>query len=69
MPRKCEKYEDYFEAGAELVWEVDPFRRLVKVYSSLESFITLSGTQPLTGGHGFTIPVSRIFEKLAPIQS
>jgi Uma2 family endonuclease len=61
------KLEDYFAAGVELVWFVDPSTRTVKVYTSPEKFTLLKGAQMLAGGAvlpGFKVKVSEVFSVL-----
>jgi Uma2 family endonuclease len=60
-----EKIADYFHAGTQLVWIVDPRNRTVVVYNSLAGsrIYTESGT--LDGGDvipGFSCPVTEIFD-------
>jgi Uma2 family endonuclease len=62
------KRENYFEAGVELVWIVDPDTRSVDVYTEPTKPRHLSQGDTLDGGDvlpGFTLPVAQIFEKLA----
>jgi Uma2 family endonuclease len=52
------KRQDYFTAGVELVWEIDPAARTVMVYTSVTLFTTLTTTDTLDGGSvlpGFTL--------------
>ena len=59
------KLADYFAAGTQLVWVIDPRKRTVVVYRSLTEAITLSESDELTGGTvlpGFACPVRRFFE-------
>jgi Uma2 family endonuclease len=58
---------DYFTAGVELVWEVDPVARNVMVYTSISDVITLATADVLEGGTvlpGFVFPVQELFTKL-----
>ncbi|MCY2964984.1 MAG: Uma2 family endonuclease [Planctomycetota bacterium] len=62
-----QKLVDYFEAGVELVWYVDPRARTVKVHSSPASFIVLDVGQTLAGGAvlpGFSVAVKDLFAEL-----
>lgn len=64
MQRKC---HDYFEAGVQLVWYVDPVQRTVRVFTSAERSTLLRNSQVLTGGNvlpGFAVPVSELFASL-----
>ena len=61
------KREDYFQAGVELVWEVDPRKRTVAVYSSATEEITLTTDDTLDGGTvlpGFQLPLKDLFSEL-----
>src|SRR5262249_41032220 len=60
------KREEYFRAGVQLVWEVDPDVRTVTIYSAPNSFAGLDESQTLDGGTvlpGFTLPIRRWFER------
>lgn len=61
------KRHDYFAAGVELVWEVDPDNRTVAVYTSPTTVRTLSASDTLDGGSvlpGFTLPLAQLFAEL-----
>jgi Uma2 family endonuclease len=61
------KRKDYFDAGVELVWEIDPDTRTVAVYTSVSSPTILQQTDTLDGGRvlpGFTLPLSELFAEL-----
>jgi Uma2 family endonuclease len=61
------KRQDYFAAGVELVWEIDPDRRTVIVYASAVDSTTLTTGDMLDGGMvlpGFTLPVQQLFAEL-----
>src|SRR5262245_62065921 len=54
------KRQDYFTAGVELVWEIDPVARTVAVYTSLTAVTILNPGDILNGGSvlpGFTLPL------------
>lgn len=58
------KLDDYFAAGSELVWIVDPRRQVVMVYTSPRDCRSLSLSDHLDGGTvlpGFVLPISDIF--------
>ena len=60
----AEKVEEYFAAGARLVWIVNPKSKTVTVYRSLTDIVTLTEKAMLDGGEvvpGFQIPVAEIF--------
>jgi Uma2 family endonuclease len=61
------KREDYFAAGVELVWEIDPDRRTVAVYTAPDNSTILGPAYTLDGGTvlpGFTLPVRQLFDEL-----
>jgi Uma2 family endonuclease len=61
------KRRDYFTAGVEIVWEVDPDTRTVNVYTSETDFSTLAIGDTLDGAPvlpGFTLPVATLFAEL-----
>lgn len=58
---------NYFEAGVELVWEVDPKKRTVAVYTSVKDMTLLTIDDTLDGGAvlpGFELPVKDLFAEL-----
>ena len=61
------KRQDYFGSGVELVWEIDPADRTIRVYTSPTNPTTLTTADVLDGGTvlpGFTIPVGQVFAEL-----
>jgi len=61
------KRQDYFTAGVELVWEIDPDGRTVAVYTSVMDVTSLTETDTLDGGSvlpGFTLPLWDLFAEL-----
>src|SRR5262245_3614894 len=61
------KRQDYFAAGVELVWEVDPDKRTVAVYVTPAGCVTLGLVDVLDGGPvlpGFRLPVADLFAEL-----
>ena len=61
------KRQEYFAAGVELVWEIDPVARTVAVYTSAANPTTLGVGDSLTGGvvlPGFSVAVSDLFAEL-----
>jgi Uma2 family endonuclease len=59
-----DKVAEWLNAGTRLVWVVNPRRRTVTVYRSLQSARILTDQEELDGEDvipGFRIPVSRIF--------
>jgi Uma2 family endonuclease len=61
------KRQNYFTAGVELVWEIDPATRTVVVYTSPNQSTTLGPTDILDGGSvvpGFSLPIQQLFAEL-----
>jgi Uma2 family endonuclease len=61
------KRQDYFTAGVELVWEIDPDARTVRVYTSAIQVVTLTSGDTLDGGvvlPGFTLALQDLFAEL-----
>jgi Uma2 family endonuclease len=61
------KRQDYFAAGVELVWEIDPVARTVAVYTSPTQSTVLRAADTLDGGAvlpGFTLPLPDLFAEL-----
>lgn len=60
------KRADYFLAGTQLVWEVDPETRSVRVYTAPDSFTTLKHSDTLSGGDvlpGFSLEIAKWFTR------
>jgi Uma2 family endonuclease len=61
------KRQDYFAAAVELVWEVDPDKRIIDVYTPPTDVVTLGPADVLNGGTvlpGFQIPVADLFAEV-----
>ena len=61
------KRKEYFNAGVELVWEIDPRKRTVVVYTSVTNVTTLTAADTLDGGTvlpGFQLPLKDLFGDL-----
>jgi Uma2 family endonuclease len=61
------KRQDYFTAGVEPVWEIDPDTRTVTVYTSVTQMVTLTTGDTLDGGvvlPGFTLSLQDLFAEL-----
>lgn len=61
------KRQDYFAAGVQLVWEIDPDARTVAVYTSPIQFTALRANDTLDGDFvlpGFTLPLATLFAEL-----
>lgn len=62
------KRREYFAAGVELVWIVDPHTRTVTVYTGMERSSTLTADQTLTGDPvlpGFALSLRDLFAHLS----
>ena len=61
------KIGEYFEAGVELVWIIDPEAMTIEVLTAIESSTTLRSGETLTGSAvlpGFAMPVDELFANL-----
>src|SRR5207244_1320595 len=61
------KRQDYFAAGVQLVWEIDPDARTVSVDTSVNAVQVLSAEDTLDGGSvlpGFSLPLRELFAEL-----
>jgi Uma2 family endonuclease len=61
------KLKEYFLAGVELAWVIDPYKRIVAVYTAPDEMTTLPETGTLDGGTvvpGFTMPIKGLFVRL-----
>jgi Uma2 family endonuclease len=61
------KRREYFAAGVQLVWLVDPRTRTVEVFTSPEQSVLLHADHTLGGGTvlpGFTLSVRELFAEL-----
>jgi Uma2 family endonuclease len=61
------KRQDYFTAGVQLVWEIDPEKRTATVYTTPTAGTALGIADSLTGGTvlpGFTLPLRDLFAEL-----
>ena len=66
------KRREYFEAGVELVWLVDPPQRSVQVFSSPDEFTIVAGDDELDGGSvlpGFQLSVRQWFDRALKVSS
>jgi Uma2 family endonuclease len=60
------KRRDYFQGGAQLVWEIAPKTQSARVYTSPDSFQEIGSDGALEGGAvlpGFALPLSRLFAR------
>ena len=58
------KLQDYFSAGVQLVWYVDPVARTLMVYTAVDRAVLLRENQTLAGGAvvpGFLLPLVELF--------
>lgn len=63
------KLRDYFAAGVQLVWYVDPPSRTLTVYTAPDQSRLLHETDTLDGGSvlpGFTLPLQQLFAEPGP---
>jgi Uma2 family endonuclease len=63
------KLRDYFAAGVELVWYIDPQARNAWAYTAPEQGREIQETESLSAGSvlpGFELPLARLFAKLCP---
>lgn len=61
------KWQEYFQAGAVLVWMVDPDRRTVTVFTSPTDFAEHAERGSIDGGTvlpGFTLSLAEFFQEL-----
>ena len=61
------KLRDYFFAGVQLAWLVDPAKRIVTVYTAPDEATVLTEADTLDGGTvlpGFAIPVRQVFARV-----
>jgi Uma2 family endonuclease len=61
------KLRDYFRAGVQLVWYIDPKARTVRVYSTPSRSKLLGKEQILEGGQvlpGFALPLGQFFDQV-----
>jgi Uma2 family endonuclease len=55
---------EYFRAGVELIWLVDPKKKRVRVYTAVDQFVQLNEDQTIDGGNalpGFSVPIAELF--------
>jgi Uma2 family endonuclease len=60
------KLREYFEAGVQIVWYLDPETESAQIFRSPDIFETIAGDQELTGGDllpGFAVKLSEVFAK------
>ena len=68
-PEMARKRKEYFLTGTRLVWQVNPRKRTVDVYTTPDEFTSLTATDTLDGGDvlpGFRLPVKALFINLPP---
>lgn len=61
------KRQEYFAAGVQVVWEVNPSTRTVEVFTTPDHSTALHEAQTLEGGMvllGFTLPLQELFGEL-----
>ena len=60
------KLREYFAGGARLVWYVEPEKRIVDVFTSVDQLTTLDESQSLDGGEvlpGFKLSIKDWFAR------
>jgi Uma2 family endonuclease len=65
------KRREYFAAGTQLVWVVEPRKRCVEVYTSPDEHVTLSDGDTLDGGAvlpGFALDVTQWFDRALKVK-
>ncbi len=65
------KRREYFEAGVQLVWIVDPPTRTVRVFTAVDQFTTVTDGEQLDGGvvlPGFRLSVREWFERATKLR-
>jgi Uma2 family endonuclease len=63
------KLKEYFEAGVQMVWLIEPRSRTVRVHTAPDQFSVLGEDQALDGGSflpGFTMGVRDLFPTEKP---
>jgi Uma2 family endonuclease len=63
------KVREYFRAGTQLVWLVDPQSRTVSIYTAPDDVRVLHGNDSLDGGDvlpGFALPLRELFAEVPP---
>jgi Uma2 family endonuclease len=61
------KRKEYFRSNVSLVWEINPRKRTVRVYTAIDEFRDLTASDTLTGDPvlpGFTLPLAQLFAEL-----
>ena len=61
------KRQDYFAAGVQLVWQINPSTRTVEVFTAPDQPTVLHAMQTLDGGTvlpGFVLPLHKLFAEL-----
>ena len=61
------KRQDYFAAGVQLVWQIDPSTRTVEMFTAPDQSTVLHAAQTLEGGTvlpGFALPLHELFAEL-----
>jgi Uma2 family endonuclease len=61
------KRQDYFTAGVQLVWEIDPAARTATVFTSPTAATRLGPAEALQGGEvlpEFVLPLAQLFAEL-----
>jgi Uma2 family endonuclease len=58
---------EYFQAGVELVWYIEPQSRTARVYTGVRGWTQIGPNDSLLGGEvlpGFALPLARLFARV-----
>ena len=69
-PEMARKRAEYFAAGVELVWEIDPATDTAAAYTGPDAVVAVPAGGALDGGAvlpGFTLPLAALFARLEPL--
>lgn len=61
-----QKLDEYFAAGVQLVWYIDPRERRATAYTAVDQFVELGVDDALEGGSvlpGFSLPLRTLFDR------
>ena len=61
------KLREYFEAGVELIWYIEPKTRTARAYTALDEWTEIGTDGSLSGGTvlpGFELPLAKLFARL-----
>ena len=61
------KLKEYFKAGTQLVWHIDPETRTAKAFTAPTAWTDIDTDGSLTGGDvlpGFELPLAKLFARV-----